>query len=103
MTPAPTDPDTPDVPGTSDSTPGAPAQGTPADTAVTPDAVQADAAVTPAAVQNAVQGAKPEAAVTAAALPKTGVNWLAAVGSAISGMVLLAAGYVLDRRNHRMN
>ena len=103
VTPAPTDPDTPDVPGTSDSTPGAPAQGTPADTAVTPDAVQADAAVTPAAVQNAVQGAKPEAAVTAAALPQTGVNWLAAVGSAISGMVLLAAGYVLDRRSRRQN
>lgn len=103
VTPAPTDPDTPDVPGTSDSTPGAPAQGTPADTAVTPDAVQADAAVTPAAVQNAVQGAKPEAAVTAAALPKTGVNWLAAVGSAISGMVLLAAGYVLDRKSRRQN
>lgn len=103
VTPAPTDPDTPDVPGTSDSTPGAPAQGTPADTAVTPDAVQADAAVTPAAVQNAVQGAKPEAAVTAAALPKTGANWLAAVGSAISGMVLLAAGFVLDRKSRRRN
>ena len=103
VTPAPTDPDTPDVPGTSDSTPGAPAQGTPADTAVTPDAVQADAAVTPAAVQNAVQGAKPEAAVTAAALPKTGVNWLAAAGSAISGMVLLAAGFVLDRKSRRQN
>ena len=92
----PTTPDTPDVPGT-------PAQDTPADTAVTPDAVQADAAVTPAAVQNAVQGAKPEAAVTAAALPQTGVNWLAAVGSAISGMVLLAAGFVLDRKSRRQN
>ena len=98
VTPAPTDPDTPDVPGTSDSTPGAPAQGTPADTAVTPDAVQADAAVTPAAVQNAVQGAKPEAAVTAAALPKTGTNWLAAVGTALSGAFLMAAGFFLDRK-----
>ena len=38
-----------------------------------------------------------------AALPKTGVNWLAAVGSAISGMVLLAAGYVLDRKSRRQN
>ena len=99
----PTTPDTPDVPGTSDSTPGTPAQDTPADTAVTPDAVQADAAVTPAAVQNAVQGAKPEAAVTAAALPKTGVNWLAAVGSAISGLSLLAVGFVLDRKSRRQN
>ena len=97
----PTTPDTPDVPGTSDSTPGTPAQDTPADTAVTPDAVQADAAVTPAAVQNAVQGAKPEAAVTAAALPKTGVNWLAAVGSAISGLSLLTAGLFLNRKESK--
>ena len=97
VTPAPTDPDTPNVPGTSDSTPGTPAQGTPAD-AATADAVPGAAtaeevSVTPSGAQT----------VTAAALPKTGVNWLAAVGSAISGMVLLAAGYVLDRRNHRMN
>ena len=87
----PTTPDAPDVPGTSDVTPGTPAQDAPADTAVTPDAVQADAAVTPAA------------AVSAAALPQTGANWLAVVGSAISGMFLLAAGFVLDRRNRRMN
>ena len=97
VTPAPTDPDTPDVPGTSDSTPGAPAQGTPAD-AATADAVPGAAAaeevsVTPSGAQT----------VTAAALPKTGVNWLAAVGSAISGMVLLAAGYVLDRKSRRQN
>ena len=86
----PTTPDTPDVPGTSDSTPGTPAQDAPADTAVTP-----------AAVQNAVQGAKPEAAVTAAALPKTGVNWLAAVGSAISGLSLLTAGLFLNRKESK--
>lgn len=97
VTPAPTDPDTPDVPGTSDSTPGAPAQGTPAD-AATADAVPGAAtaeevSVTPSGAQT----------VTAAALPKTGVNWLAVVGSAISGMVLLAAGFVLDRRSRRQN
>lgn len=97
MTPAPTDPDTPDVPGTSDSTPGTPAQGTPAD-AATADAVPGAAtaeevSVTPSGAQT----------VTAAALPKTGVNWLAAVGSAISGMVLLAAGFVLDRESRRQN
>ena len=97
----PTTPDAPDVPGTSDSTPGTPAQDTPADTAVTPDAVQADAAVTPAAVQNAVQGAKPEAAVTAAALPKTGANWLAVVGSALGGLSLLAAGLFLNRKESK--
>lgn len=97
VTPAPTDPDTPDVPGTSDSTPGTPAQGTPAD-AATADAVPGAAtaeevSVTPSGAQT----------VTAAALPKTGVNWLAAVGSAISGMVLLAVGYVLDRKSRRQN
>ena len=97
VTPAPTDPDTPNVPGTSDSTPGTPAQGTPAD-AATADAVPGAAtaeevSVTPSGAQT----------VTAAALPKTGVNWLAAVGSAISGMVLLAAGFVLDRKSRRQN
>lgn len=97
VTPAPTDPDTPDVPGTSDVTPDAPAQDTPAD-AATADAVPGAAtaeevSVTPSGAQT----------VTAAALPKTGVNWLAAVGSAISGMVLLAAGYVLDRKSRRQN
>lgn len=100
-TPAPVTPDVPSTP-----------EVTPADPAVTPDAVQADAvpadaAVTPAAAQNAVQDAKPEAAATAAVsaavLPQTGANWLAVVGSALSGLFLLAAGFVLDRKNRRMN
>lgn len=118
----PETPDTPDTPNTPDkpSTPNTPStpdvpstpEVTPADPAVTPDAVQADAApadaaVTPAAAQNVVQDAKPEAAATAAvsaaALPQTGANWLAVVGSALSGMFLLAAGFVLDRKNRRMN
>ena len=100
--PTPVTPVTPVTPDeTPDSTPGTPAQDTPADTAVTPDAVQADAAVTPAAVQNAVQGAKPEAAVTAAALPKTGVNWLAALASALSGVALLTAGLFLNRKESK--
>ena len=97
VTPAPTDPDTPDVPGTSDVTPGTPAQDTPADAATAdavPDAAAAEeTSVTPSGAQS----------VTAAALPKTGANWLAAVGSAISGIFLLAAGFVLDRRNRRVN
>ena len=67
----------------------------------------ADAAVAPAAAQNMVQDAKPEvaatAAVSAAVLPQTGANWLAVVGSALSGLFLLAAGFVLDRKNRRMN
>lgn len=100
----PDTPSTPDVPSTPEVTP--------ADPAVTPDAVQADAvpadaAVTPAAAQNVVQDAKPEAAATAAvsaaALPQTGANWLAVVGTALSGMFLLAAGFVLDRKSRRMN
>ena len=109
----PETPDTPDTPNTP-STPDVPStpEVTPADPAVTPDAVQADAApadaaVTPAAVQNVVQDAKPEAAATAAvsaaALPQTGANWLAVVGSALSGLFLLAAGFVLDRKGRRMN
>lgn len=116
----PNKPDTPKQPdGTTPApvTPDAPVQDAvpdtaPADTAVTPDAVQADAvpadaAVMPAAAQNVVQDAKPEAAATAAvsaaALPQTGANWLAVVGSALSGMFLLAAGFVLDRKGRRMN
>lgn len=111
LTPEPSEPDTPNKPDTP-STPDVPStpEVTPADPAVTPDAVQADAApadaaVTPAAAQNAVQDAKPEAAAPAAAavLPQTGANWLAVVGSALSGMFLLAAGFVLDRKNRRMN
>ena len=112
----PDTPDTPNTPSTPDkpSTPDVPStpEVTPADPAVTPDAVQtdavpADAAVIPAAAQNVVQDAKPEAAATAAvsaaALPQTGANWLAVAGSALSGLFLLAAGFVLDRKGRRMN
>ena len=115
----PSTPDTPDTPNTPSTpvTPDVPVQDAvpdtaPADPAVTPDAVQADAvpadaAVTPAAAQNVVQDAKPEAAAAApaaaAALPQTGANWLAVVGSALSGLFLLAAGFVLDRKGRRMN
>ena len=122
LTPEPSEPDTPSTPETPDTpdtpnkpdtpdTPNTP-EVTPADPAVTPDAVQADAApadaaVTPAAAQNVVQNAKPEAAapaaVSAAALPQTGANWLAVAGSALSGLFLLAAGFVLDRKGRRMN
>lgn len=99
----PETPDTPDTPNTPSTpvTPDAPVQD------AVPDTAPADAAVTPAAAQNVVQDAKPEAAATAAAaaaaLPQTGANWLAVVGSALSGMFLLAAGFVLDRKGRRMN
>lgn len=121
LTPEPSEPDTPSTPETPDtpdtpntpSTPDKPSTpDVPSTPEVTPDAVQADtapadAAVTPAAAQNVVQDAKPEAAATAAvsaaALPQTGANWLAVVGSALSGLFLLAAGFVLDRKGRRMN
>ena len=127
LTPEPSEPDvpgdnTPDTPNKPD-TPKQPDGTTPAP--VTPDApvqdstapadtlaadTTADAAVAPAAAQSVVQDAKPEAAAAstaaptaAAVLPQTGANWLAVVGSALSGMFLLAAGFVLDRKNRRMN
>ena len=122
LTPKPSEPDTPDTPNKPDtpdtpdtpSTPDVPStpEVTPADPAVTPDAPAQDgtapadtpAADTTAAAQNVAQNAEPEAAATApAALPQTGANWLAVVGSALSGMFLLAAGFVLDRKNRRMN
>lgn len=101
-TPAPVTPDAPAQDGT------APADTLAADTTADAAAVPADAAVAPAAAQNVVQDAKPEAAAAApaaaaAVLPQTGANWLAVVGSALSGMFLLAAGFVLDRKNRRMN
>ena len=121
LTPEPSEPDvpgdnTPDTPNKPD-TPKQPDGTTPAP--VTPDApvqdavpdtapadtlaadTTADAAVVPADAQNVVQDAKPEAA--AAVLPQTGANWLAVVGTALSGLFLLAAGFVLDRKNRRMN
>ena len=101
----PSTPDTPDVPSTPEVTP--------ADPAVTPDAPAQDGTApadtlttdTTATAQNVVQNAKPEAAAPAAAavLPQTGANWLAVVGSALSGLFLLAAGFVLDRKGRRMN
>ena len=124
VTPAPTDPDTPDVPGTSDVTPDAPAQGTPdvpGTSDVAPDApaqgtpdVPGTLDVTPDAPADAVAGAAAakEVSVTpsgaqsviAAALPQTGVNWLvAAVGSALSGMFLLAVGFVLKHKSRGQN
>lgn len=107
----PNKPDTPKQPdGTTPApvTPDAPVQDStaPADTLAAD--TTADAAVVPADAQNVVQDAKPEAAAAAstaapAALPQTGANWLAVVGSALSGLFLLAAGFVLDRKNRRMN
>lgn len=117
LTPEPSEPDvpgdnTPDTPNKPD-TPKQPDGTTPAP--VTPDAPVQDSTApadtlttdTTATAQNVAQNAEPEAAAAApaaaAALPQTGANWLAVVGTALSGMFLLAAGFVLDRKNRRMN
>jgi LPXTG-motif cell wall-anchored protein len=115
LTPEPSEPDTPSTPETPDTpdTPSTP--DVPSTPEVTPDAPAQDgtapadtpAADTTATAQNVAQNAEPEAAAAApaaaAVLPQTGANWLAVVGSALSGMFLLAAGFVLDRKNRRMN
>ena len=117
LTPEPSEPDvpgdnTPDTPKQPDGTtpapvtPDAPVQDAVPDTAPADTLAAdttADAAVVPADAQNMVQDAKPEAAAAVAALPQTGANWLAVVGSALSGLFLLAAGFVLNRKNRRMN
>lgn len=82
-------------------TPDAPAQD---GTAPAADTLTADTTADTAAAQNVAQDAEPKAAAAApAALPQTGANWLAVVGTALSGLFLLAAGFVLDRKNRRMN
>ena len=109
LTPEPSEPDTPSTPDVP-STP----EVTPADPAVTPDAPAQDGTApadtlttdTTATAQNVAQNAEPKATAApaaAAVLPQTGANWLAVVGTALSGMFLLAAGFVLDRKNRRMN
>ena len=122
LTPEPSEPDlpgdnTPDTPKQPDGTtpapvtPDAPVQDAVPDTAPADTLAAdttADAAVVPADAQNMVQDAKPEAAAAAstaavAVLPQTGANWLTVVGTALSGLFLLAAGFVLDRKNRRMN
>ena len=114
LTPEPSEPDvpgdnTPNTPNKPD-TPKQPDGTTPAP--VTPDAPAQDSTApadtlttdTTATAQNVAQNAEPKAAAPApAALPQTGANWLAVVGSALSGLFLLAAGFVLDRKNRRMN
>lgn len=99
----PDTPNKPDVPSTPEVTPAPVTPDAPAQDGTAP--ADTPAADTTATVQNVVQNAKPEAAApaAAAALPQTGANWLAVVGSALSGLFLLAAGFVLDRKGRRMN
>lgn len=88
----PDTPDTPDVPSTPD-TPSTPDVPTTPDTPETPvnPPVQDDATVAPAnAVNPPVQDTK--------ALPQTGSNWLAVLGTALSGIAMMAVGFFLDRK-----
>ena len=88
----PDTPDTPDVPSTPD-TPSTPDVPTTPDTPETPvnPPVQDDAPVAPAnAVNPPVQDTK--------ALPQTGSNWLAVLGTALSGIAMMAVGFFLDRK-----
>ena len=97
----PDTPDTPDVPSTPEVTPAPVTPDAPAQDGTAP--VDTPAADTTATAQNVAQNAEPEATAPAAVLPQTGANWLAVVGTALSGLFLLAAGFVLDRKNRRMN
>lgn len=82
--PEPTpDPDTPDTPVSPEGPTTPPVQD------VTPD--EAETPVNPENPANpSVQDATPDS--TVAALPKTGVNWFAALAMALSGMALTVAG-----------
>lgn len=81
--PTPVDPDTPDTPVSPEGPTTPPVQDATPDDAETP--------VNPETPSNPpVQDAAPDS--TVAALPKTGVNWTAALAMALSGMALMAAG-----------
>lgn len=99
--PTPVTPLTPVTPDeTPDSTPADDTTTSAEDITVTPadvaDTAQDEtAAVTPAGAQSTVQ------ADTASTLPQTGVNWLAALASALSGVALLTAGLFLNRKESK--
>ena len=81
-TTTPETPDTPDIPVSPEGPTTPPVQD------ATPD--DAEMPVTPENPANpSVQDATPD---TVAALPKTGVNWMAALAMALSGMALTVAG-----------
>ena len=63
----------------------------------TTDDTTADTPVTPANAENPVQDAKADA------LPQTGVNWLTALCTALSGLALLAAGFITDRKGRKQS
>ena len=113
VAPIPVEPTDPTTPGTKPGTPAAP--DTPADSPVqdtaTADTTPADSTVLPGNVQNpdaldgkpsdaaaAPANAKNPAVQDAKALPQTGSNWLAVLGTALSGLWLMAVGFFLNRK-----
>ena len=107
VAPAPVEPTDPTTPGTKPGTPAAP--DTPADSPVqdtaTADTTPADSTVLPGNAQNpdALDGKPGDAAAAQAvqdakALPQTGSNWLAVLGTALSGLWLMAVGFFLNRK-----
>ena len=84
--PTPVDPDTPDTPVSPEDPTTPPVQDATPDDAETP--------VNPENPTNPpVQDAAPDApASTVSTLPKTGVNWIAALAMGLSGLTLMAAG-----------
>ena len=111
VAPIPVEPTDPDTPGTKPGTPAAP--DTPADSPVqdaaadtaTADTTPADSTVLPGNAQNpdALDGKPGDAAAAQAvqdakALPQTGSNWLAVLGTALSGLWLMAVGFFLNRK-----
>ena len=89
-TTTPETPDTPDTPDTPVSPVSPEGPTTPPVQDATPDA-PAETPVTPENPANpSVQDATPDS--TVAALPKTGVNWIAALAMGLSGLTLMAAG-----------
>ena len=113
VAPIPVEPTDPTTPGTKPGTPAAP--DTPADSPVqdtaTADTTPADSTVLPGNAQNpdaldgkpgdaaaAPANAKNPAVQDAKALPQTGSNWLAVLGTALSGLWLMAVGFFLNRK-----
>ena len=105
------DDDTPTTPDVKPGTPAAPDAPVQDVTPGTADTTPADGTVLPGNVQNPeVLDAKPEdepvtpanavnpAVQNAKTLPQTGSNWLAVLGTALSGAFLMAAGFFLDRK-----
>ena len=93
-------------PAQPDGTPETVVPGSTADTGEASDAGDRIEAAPAGAVTGAGKTAAPAQstkapAQNAAVLPQTGSNWLAALGSALSGFALMAAGFVLNHKQRK--